>query len=293
MISVVYKDPIHSFLLISSGKKLLRATFDYTAINDDELTLKVGDIVEFLADEEEGWYKGQLKGKVGVFPSNFVEEATQSAVPVGVTSTDGKHTHSASVSDLRPSKPPPPIPSDTGPAANHHHPDPTPHATGEVASGILCRNVTLLAWQKTMEESLLVSCRHTSCAPITSSRFTSVLHACPPHFLILLSLPPPASLALSTPYPSLSLHSSLPSAYNTFTPHLLIPHLILLPASSPVRPSATFGGKQVLPMGELPMKPSDLKKRPPPQPGRLDTRGITWCACCSCTASSSSNTLCA
>ena len=48
-------------------------TFDYDAENDDELTLKEGDIVKVLDQEEEGWWKGELKGKIGVFPSNFVE----------------------------------------------------------------------------------------------------------------------------------------------------------------------------------------------------------------------------
>ena len=111
--------PLQSLLFISVAKRLLRATFEYGAVNEDELTLKVGDIVEFLADEEEGWYKGQLRGKVGVFPSNFVEEAPPSAAPSGVTSTDGKQPHSVPVAD-RPSKPPPPIPNEGGAAANHH-----------------------------------------------------------------------------------------------------------------------------------------------------------------------------
>ena len=66
--------PLHSLLFISVAKRLLRATFGYDAINEDELTLKAGDIVEFLADEEEGWCKGLLRGKIGLFPSNFVEE---------------------------------------------------------------------------------------------------------------------------------------------------------------------------------------------------------------------------
>ena len=66
--------PLHSLLFISVAKRFLRAIFDYSAMNDDELTLKIGDIVMFLRDDKEGWYMGQLRGKTGVFPSNFVEE---------------------------------------------------------------------------------------------------------------------------------------------------------------------------------------------------------------------------
>ncbi len=41
-------------------------------LNDDELELIVGDVIEILGQEEEGWWRGKLKGKIGVFPSNYV-----------------------------------------------------------------------------------------------------------------------------------------------------------------------------------------------------------------------------
>jgi hypothetical protein len=53
--------------------KKCRVLFSYTTAHDDELALEVGDIVEYMDDVEEGWYKGRLNGRVGVFPSNFVE----------------------------------------------------------------------------------------------------------------------------------------------------------------------------------------------------------------------------
>lgn len=43
--------------------------------------MAVGDIIEFLGEVEEGWWRGKLSGKIGVFPSNFVE-VYQSASPV-------------------------------------------------------------------------------------------------------------------------------------------------------------------------------------------------------------------
>lgn len=48
-------------------------TFDYEAQDQDELSLKVDDIVDIMGEEEQGWWKGQLGNKIGVFPSNFVE----------------------------------------------------------------------------------------------------------------------------------------------------------------------------------------------------------------------------
>jgi hypothetical protein len=45
------------------------------AENDDELTLTVGDTISVLQTslEDAGWWKGELNGKIGVFPDNFVE----------------------------------------------------------------------------------------------------------------------------------------------------------------------------------------------------------------------------
>lgn len=49
-----------------------KAVYSYTQNNNDELSLAVGDVIEFLGEVEEGWWRGKLAGKIGVFPSNFV-----------------------------------------------------------------------------------------------------------------------------------------------------------------------------------------------------------------------------
>lgn len=56
----------------SAGPRYCRAMFSYQQANPDELSLAVGDIIQVLGEEEEGWWRGQ-KGTIrGVFPSNFV-----------------------------------------------------------------------------------------------------------------------------------------------------------------------------------------------------------------------------
>lgn len=47
-----------------------RVLYDYKKAADDELTLTVNDIVTVLDKhlEDEGWWKGELNGRVGVFP---------------------------------------------------------------------------------------------------------------------------------------------------------------------------------------------------------------------------------
>lgn len=57
--------------------------FSYQPANPDELALCVGDVLEVLAEVEEGWWQGRRQGRVGVFPSNFVVmlEGTAGAAP--------------------------------------------------------------------------------------------------------------------------------------------------------------------------------------------------------------------
>jgi hypothetical protein len=47
-----------------------RVLFDYKKAAEDELTLTVNDIVTILDKnlEDEGWWKGELNGRIGVFP---------------------------------------------------------------------------------------------------------------------------------------------------------------------------------------------------------------------------------
>ncbi|KAL5289623.1 hypothetical protein ACFFRR_009591 [Megaselia abdita] len=55
-----------------SVNRRCKAIYSYDQNKEDELTLAVGDVVEVLGEAEEGWWQGQLNGKKGVFPSNFV-----------------------------------------------------------------------------------------------------------------------------------------------------------------------------------------------------------------------------
>jgi hypothetical protein len=52
--------------------------FSYSPEQEDELRLDVGDDIEFITEVEEGWWRGKLKGRVGIFPSNFVIDYSES-----------------------------------------------------------------------------------------------------------------------------------------------------------------------------------------------------------------------
>lgn len=48
--------------------------YAYKAQNEDELSLKEGDVISLTNRDlpDPGWWEGELNGKVGVFPDNFV-----------------------------------------------------------------------------------------------------------------------------------------------------------------------------------------------------------------------------
>ena len=48
--------------------------YSYAGQHEDELAFNVGDIITLISKEEEAWWKGELDGNQGVFPSNYVEE---------------------------------------------------------------------------------------------------------------------------------------------------------------------------------------------------------------------------
>jgi len=55
-------------------KPQFRALYSYAGQHDDELPFNAGDIISLISKEEEAWWKGELDGRIGVFPSNYVEE---------------------------------------------------------------------------------------------------------------------------------------------------------------------------------------------------------------------------
>lgn len=72
---------INSVTVRSSSGRRCKVLFSYAPANNDELKLEVDDVIDILTEVEEGWWKGRLGDKIGVFPSNFVEEivATRTA----------------------------------------------------------------------------------------------------------------------------------------------------------------------------------------------------------------------
>ncbi|XP_067848225.1 SH3 domain-containing protein 19 isoform X2 [Heptranchias perlo] len=50
-----------------------KALYDFVGENKDELNFKVGDMITLLESIDADWLKGELQGKEGLFPRNFVQ----------------------------------------------------------------------------------------------------------------------------------------------------------------------------------------------------------------------------
>ncbi|XP_070842144.1 SH3 domain-containing kinase-binding protein 1 isoform X4 [Chaetodon trifascialis] len=80
-------------------KRRCKAAFSYVPQHEDELELKIGDIIEIIAEVEEGWWEGFLNGKTGMFPSNFTKEIlTESDTPSVDTPTSQEDLRSSRTS---------------------------------------------------------------------------------------------------------------------------------------------------------------------------------------------------
>lgn len=51
--------------------------FAYDALEPDELTVRPGDIIRDVERLPGGWWKGELRGRRGMFPDNFVSVLTE------------------------------------------------------------------------------------------------------------------------------------------------------------------------------------------------------------------------
>ena len=88
-----------------------KVLFAYEAQNEDELTIKEGDIITIVSKdiEDVGWWKGELNGRIALFPDNFVE----------IIKPSDEQTSKAVKKPERPTEKPPPI---ANPSANANSP---------------------------------------------------------------------------------------------------------------------------------------------------------------------------
>lgn len=89
-------DSISKKMSNSSYEKFV-AKYSYSATQTDELDLMKGVIIDVISKEADGWWQGKSPdGKIGWFPSNYVEAASES------NANDTINSHSQSSHDSKP-----------------------------------------------------------------------------------------------------------------------------------------------------------------------------------------------
>ncbi|CAL1546853.1 unnamed protein product [Lymnaea stagnalis] len=74
--------------------------YEYQAEQEDELTLKVGDIITNVTTAEGGWWEGELNGKKGMFPENFVKLVKRRETAISKKEEKREATQRKSVREL-------------------------------------------------------------------------------------------------------------------------------------------------------------------------------------------------
>ena len=81
------------------ARKQCRVLFSYAPAHEDELELRPEDVVDFLGEVEDGWWRGCVNGKTGVFPSNFVSMMPAATAPVTAPAPAAKPAAKHSAND--------------------------------------------------------------------------------------------------------------------------------------------------------------------------------------------------
>ena len=66
------------------SQNLVLALYTYTAASGDELTFHKGSVITVLSKSGD-WWKGELNGAVGLFPSNYVQPLNENATAAEAT----------------------------------------------------------------------------------------------------------------------------------------------------------------------------------------------------------------
>ncbi|XP_064353855.1 vinexin isoform X2 [Dromaius novaehollandiae] len=74
-------DPAEALRREERKMKAARLKFDFQAESPKELTLRKGDIVYIHKEVDRNWLEGEHHGRVGIFPSNYVEVLPPTEVP--------------------------------------------------------------------------------------------------------------------------------------------------------------------------------------------------------------------
>jgi len=51
-----------------------KTIYPYDATDVDELSFQPDEVIEIIKEDPSGWWTGKLRGREGLFPSNYIEK---------------------------------------------------------------------------------------------------------------------------------------------------------------------------------------------------------------------------
>ncbi|GFN86286.1 growth factor receptor-bound protein 2 [Plakobranchus ocellatus] len=54
------------------AEELYEAVYDFQPANDEEVELRRGDVIRLVCRSDENWWEGEVRGRTGFFPRNYV-----------------------------------------------------------------------------------------------------------------------------------------------------------------------------------------------------------------------------
>uniref|UniRef100_A0A8B9HFM6 Rac/Cdc42 guanine nucleotide exchange factor (GEF) 6 n=1 Tax=Astyanax mexicanus TaxID=7994 RepID=A0A8B9HFM6_ASTMX len=82
--------PLREMSENGGGSQLMvKARFNFKQNNEDELSFNKGELIHVTRQEEGGWWEGNLNGKTGWFPSNYVREVKPCDKPISPKAVKG------------------------------------------------------------------------------------------------------------------------------------------------------------------------------------------------------------
>lgn len=63
---------MYYIMFVQASLIKVKALYDFIAEEQDELNFSAGDIIEVVDQPESFWWVGQLRGRTGLFPTNYI-----------------------------------------------------------------------------------------------------------------------------------------------------------------------------------------------------------------------------
>lgn len=63
---------MYYIMFVQASLMKVKALYDFIAEEQDELNFSAGDIIEVVDQPESFWWVGQLRGRTGLFPTNYI-----------------------------------------------------------------------------------------------------------------------------------------------------------------------------------------------------------------------------